>query len=127
MQLIDVKRNDWKNVMILQENFACAISILFISFYMILGTGHLPAHSVPSPGNFSIFIKKKNTHARGRDGNWLNWLMQKQERQTYLQPPYFLQFTAKSSKTDIFPGFNSHHTKNLANVSLDTLRTCVQM
>ena len=31
-----------------KENFACAIFILFISFYTILEAGHLSAHSVPT-------------------------------------------------------------------------------
>ena len=38
--------------------FACAIFILFIGFCTIPGAGHLPDHSVPTPGNLPISFKK---------------------------------------------------------------------
>ena len=41
-----------------KDNFARAIFILFIRFYTILGAGHLPAHSVPTPGSLPTSFKK---------------------------------------------------------------------
>ena len=52
--------NLFQNVMILQgakENFACAIFIFHI-FIQSRGRGHLPAQSVPTPGNFPVSLRK---------------------------------------------------------------------
>ena len=55
--------NLFQNVMFPKENFTCAIFILFISYYMIPGAGHLTARVSP-PREIANFVKK-NAHARG--------------------------------------------------------------
>ena len=50
--------NLFQIVMILQREL-CNF-VLFLSFYMISGAEHLPAHSVPAPGNWPISLKDAN-------------------------------------------------------------------
>ena len=80
-----------------------------------------------SPPRGIFLVPFKNMLMPGEDGHWWNLLMQKTNNAKHTFNHHtFSNLRLNWAKLISSPGFYSHNKKNLANVSLDTLRTCVQ-